>query len=60
MSKSAALPQTVALEGTNGVSTSTLLLLIPLGFMPKYFADVALFRGDAGLGEREAAKSHHS
>lgn len=30
-----------------------LLLLIPLGFMPKYFADVALFRGDSGLGERE-------
>ena len=30
-----------------------LLLLVPLGFMPKYFADAALFRGDAGLGERE-------
>lgn len=30
-----------------------LLLLIPLGFMPRYFADVALFRGDSGLGERE-------
>ncbi|WP_025127282.1 hypothetical protein [Pseudomonas sp. PH1b] len=30
-----------------------LLLLIPLGFMPKYFADTALFRGDSGLGERE-------
>ncbi|WP_407310795.1 thiamine pyrophosphate-binding protein [Pseudomonas sp. nanlin1] len=29
-----------------------LLLLIPLGFMPKYFADMALFRGDSGLGER--------
>lgn len=29
-----------------------LLLLIPLGFMPKYFADAALFRGDRGLGER--------
>ncbi|MDI9776806.1 thiamine pyrophosphate-binding protein [Pseudomonas sp.] len=27
-----------------------LLILIPLGFMPKYFADVRLFRGDAGLG----------
>lgn len=27
-----------------------LLLLIPLGFMPKYFADAALFRGDSGLG----------
>jgi hypothetical protein len=32
---------------------NVLLLLIPLGFMPKYFADAALFRGDAGLGERE-------
>jgi hypothetical protein len=32
---------------------NVLLLLIPLGFMPKYFADAALFRGDSGLGERE-------
>ena len=30
-----------------------LLLLVPLGFMPKYFADASLFRGDSGLGERE-------
>lgn len=30
-----------------------LLLLIPLGFMPKYFSEAALFRGDTGLGERE-------
>jgi len=30
-----------------------LLLLIPLGFMPKYFADAAMARGDSGLGERE-------
>ena len=29
-----------------------LLVLIPLGFMPKYFHDVALFRGTSGLGER--------
>ncbi|HEY0288371.1 MAG TPA: thiamine pyrophosphate-binding protein [Pseudomonas sp.] len=29
-----------------------LLLLIPLGFMPQYFRDMALFRGDGGLGER--------
>jgi hypothetical protein len=28
-----------------------LLLLIPLGFMPKYFADAALFRGESGLAE---------
>ena len=27
-----------------------LLILIPLGFMPKYFADASLFRGDSGLG----------
>ena len=30
-----------------------LLLLVPLGFMPKYFADASLFRGDSGLGERD-------
>jgi len=29
---------------------NVLLLLIPLGFMPKYFADQKLFRGDSGLG----------
>jgi hypothetical protein len=34
------------------LSPERLLMLIPLGFMPKYFADAALFRGDAGLGER--------
>ena len=33
-----------------------LLLLVPLGFMPKYFADAALFRGDTGLGEREVGE----
>ena len=33
-----------------------LLLLVPLGFMPKYFADAALFRGDSGLGEREVGE----
>ncbi|MBA1200318.1 thiamine pyrophosphate-binding protein [Pseudomonas capeferrum] len=27
-----------------------LLILIPLGFMPKYFADAKLFRGEGGLG----------
>lgn len=27
-----------------------LLILIPLGFMPKYFADARLFRGESGLG----------
>ena len=30
-----------------------LLLLVPLGFMPKYLAEASLFRGDSGLGERE-------
>ncbi|WP_426140167.1 thiamine pyrophosphate-binding protein [Pseudomonas sp. DWP3-1-2] len=29
-----------------------LLLLIPLGFMPAYFKNAALMRGDGGLGER--------
>ncbi len=28
-----------------------LLILIPLAFMPKYFADMRLFRGEGGLGE---------
>jgi len=32
---------------------NVLLLLIPLGFMPKYFADASLFRGDSGLGQHE-------
>lgn len=35
---------------------NALLLLIPLGFMPKYFADAALFRGDVGLGEHEVGE----
>jgi len=35
---------------------NVLLLLVPLGFMPKYFADAALFRGDSGLGEREVGE----
>jgi hypothetical protein len=32
---------------------NVLLVLIPLGFMPKYFTEVALFRGENGLGQRE-------
>jgi hypothetical protein len=32
---------------------NVLLLAIPLGFMPKYFSDVSLDRGDQGLGQRE-------
>ncbi|WP_210639728.1 MULTISPECIES: thiamine pyrophosphate-binding protein [unclassified Pseudomonas] len=35
---------------------NVLLLLIPLGFMPKYFSEAALFRGDTGLGEREVGE----
>lgn len=35
---------------------NVLLVLIPLGFMPKYFQDVALFRGVSGLGEREVGE----
>ncbi|SFY05073.1 MULTISPECIES: thiamine pyrophosphate-binding protein [unclassified Pseudomonas] len=35
---------------------NVLLLLIPLGFMPKYFSEAALFRGDSGLGEREVGE----
>lgn len=31
---------------------NVLLILIPLGFMPRYFADMALFSGSSGLGER--------
>lgn len=30
-----------------------LLVLIPLAFMPRYFQEAALFRGDSGLGQRE-------
>lgn len=29
-----------------------LLILVPLGFMPRYFSEAALFRGDTGIGER--------
>ncbi|WP_225790338.1 thiamine pyrophosphate-binding protein [Pseudomonas sp. Marseille-P8916] len=32
-----------------------LLILIPLGFMPKYFADAKLFRGEAGLGVNQVS-----
>ena len=36
-----------------------LLVLVPLGFMPKYFADAALFRGDTGIGERKCPTLCH-
>ncbi|AIR91194.1 hypothetical protein [Pseudomonas cremoricolorata] len=32
-----------------------LLILVPLGFMPKYFADMRLFRGEDGLGQHVQA-----
>lgn len=32
---------------------NVLLVLIPLGLMPGYLKDAALFRGETGLGERE-------
>lgn len=35
---------------------NVLLVLIPLGFMPKYFSDVSLDRGDQGLGQREVGE----
>ncbi|HDS1737858.1 thiamine pyrophosphate-binding protein [Pseudomonas sp. BP8] len=35
-----------------------LLILIPLGFMPKYFADAAMFRGDSGLGFNQVSDIH--
>ncbi|MDE1165508.1 MAG: thiamine pyrophosphate-binding protein [Pseudomonas sp.] len=30
---------------------NALLILVPLGFMPQYFKDVAFFRGESGLGK---------
>ncbi|MBH3339902.1 thiamine pyrophosphate-binding protein [Pseudomonas mendocina] len=33
-----------------------LLVIIPLAFMPKYFQEVALFRGESGLGQREVGE----
>lgn len=33
-----------------------LLVLIPLGFMPAYFQNAAMFRGALGLGERDIGK----
>lgn len=55
MSKATALPATPLQQLWHKwrFHLNILLLLIPLGFMPKYFADMALFRGDSGLGERE-------
>ncbi|EPM81821.1 hypothetical protein A3SM_15230, partial [Pseudomonas syringae pv. actinidiae ICMP 18886] len=35
---------------------NVLLVLIPLGFMPKYFSDNALDRGDKGLGQRDVGE----
>lgn len=33
---------------------SILLIAVPVFFLPRYFADQALFKGERGLGEREA------
>lgn len=32
---------------------NVVLVVVPLVFLPRYFADQALFKGEAGLGERE-------
>ncbi|CAI8882340.1 MULTISPECIES: hypothetical protein [Pseudomonas] len=55
MSKAAVMPQSPLSRFWHKwrFHLNILLLLIPLGFMPKYFADAAMFRGDSGLGERE-------
>lgn len=36
---------------------NVLLILIPLGFMPRYFADVALFRAPAASANERRARS---
>ena len=56
MSKAVAVPPSSALSRLWHkwrFHINILLLLVPLGFMPKYFADASLFRGDSGLGERD-------
>ncbi len=55
MSKAAAMPSSTLgrLWHKWRFHLNILLLIIPLGFMPKYFHEVALFRGESGLGERE-------
>ncbi len=56
MSKAVAVPSSSALSRLWHkwrFHINILLLLVPLGFMPKYFADASLFRGDSGLGERD-------
>lgn len=58
MSKAAALPGTALGRFWHKwrFHLNVLLLIIPLGFMPKYFKDAALFRGESGLGEREVGE----
>lgn len=55
MSKAATLPSTALgrLWQRWRFHLNILLVLIPLAFMPRYFQEVALFRGDSGLGQRE-------
>jgi len=59
MSKAAVLPVTSPLRQfwlKWRFHINVLLLAIPLGFMPKYFSDAALFTGKLGLGERVAGE----
>ncbi len=54
MSKTAVAPTTSALGRfwhKWRFHLNILLVLIPLGYMPRYFSDAALFRGDTGLGQ---------
>lgn len=55
MSKAATLPSSALgrLWQRWRFHLNILLVLIPLAFMPRYFQEVALFRGDSGLGQRE-------
>ena len=55
MSKAIAAPQTTAqrLWHRYRFHLNIALLAIPLGFMPAYFENAAMFRGTLGLGERE-------
>lgn len=55
MNKAIAKPQTRThrLWHTYRFHLNIALVLIPLGFMPAYFENAAMFRGTLGLGERE-------
>lgn len=55
MSKAAAMPSSTLGRFWHKwrFHLNILLVIVPLAFMPKYFKDVSLFRGEIGLGERE-------